>query len=90
MSKSILVMDTQENCETCPLFRRNIDYIPEDYCFNGLGKREITDLRKKPDWCPIRDLPEKLEENVEDYEESYYIGGWNDCIDEILKGDKAE
>lgn len=81
MSKSILVIDTPESCETCPLFKRNIDSIPEDYCFNGLGKREITDLRKKPDWCPILDLPEKYEPVSMNFER-----GFNACIDEILEG----
>lgn len=90
MSKSILVIDTQENCERCPLFRRDIDSIPEEYCFDGVIKREIIDLNKKPNWCPLQDIP--LKKNVRDFnishgdfEQKGYQQGWNACIDEILE-----
>lgn len=93
MSKSILVIDTQENCERCPLFRRDIDSIPEEYCFDGVIKREIVDLNKKPDWCPLKEIPEKKEVRnfcfgQRDFEQQGYQQGWNSCIKEIFGENK--
>lgn len=79
MSKSILVIDTLENCGKCPCFLE----VATDCC--GVNGKDI-DGHSKPDWCPLKDVPKKLDEDIEDYEEMYYVGGWNECIDEILKG----
>ena len=84
MSKSILVIDTPENCCGCDL-----EY--GHYC--GKEKRYIDEeeFETIPDWCPHRELPEKKEENK--YHNNYERGivdGFNACIDEILKGDGAE
>lgn len=80
MSKSILVIDTPENCCGCDL-----EY--GHYC--GKEKRYISEeeFESIPDWCPLRDLSEKKEENK--YHNNYERGvvdGFNACIDEILKG----
>lgn len=91
MSKSILVIDTPELCVDCPLFKHDLNCIPEDYC-NVLGK-EIVVLNKKPDWCPLRDLPRKKGlfsiDGTRDVMMIYARGlheGFNACIDKILKG----
>lgn len=78
MSKSILVVDTPENCCGCDL-----EY--GHYC--GKEKRYIDEeeFETIPDWCPLRDLPGKA--NHPDYcDNGRYDKGWNACIDEILKG----
>lgn len=78
MSKSILVIDTPECCAECPMIRHEIDCITEDYCIkNG---REIIRLGKKPNWCPLKEIPEKYYPVSMNFE-----CGWNSCIDEILK-----
>ena len=53
MSKAILVIDTPENCEECPLMFEvegkegaNICRGCQKYSFN-------TDASKKPEWCPL-------------------------------------
>lgn len=77
MSKSILVIDTPENCFKCDL---------KDGYFCGKTKRWIDEACfPKPDWCPLRDLPEKMPEENRWFSEDYEKGR-NDCIDEILKG----
>ncbi len=94
MSKSILVIDTPERCSTCEFLKRT----DEDYCYCGrLGfDYQVNEYMRstpkgKPDWCPLRALPEKKEENK--YHNDYEIGtvdGFNACIDEILKGGEVE
>lgn len=88
MSKSILVIDTPENCGKCPCFLE----VATDCC--GVNGKNI-DSHGKPDWCPLKDVPEK--KNVrnfclgeKDFEKKGYQQDYNACIDEILKGDGAE
>ena len=41
-----------------------------------------------PDWCPLRELPEKmpnLEHGYENVEKSIIRTGWNACLDAIAK-----
>lgn len=89
MSKSILVIDTPENCIECHFFAKRL-------CGNGRCtlNQDISNVipdRCKPDWCPIRDLPRKTSIGIEvcignktECVKSY-VDGYNACIDEILK-----
>lgn len=82
MSKSILVIDTPENCGKCPCFLE----VATDCC--GVNGKDV-DSHGKPDWCPLRDLPEKKEITGDNFSisvETVWNKAWNDCIDEILKG----
>ncbi len=87
MSKSILVVETPENCHKC-LFSEFHDFI----CgiTNCNMSKEQSD--KKPDWCPLGDIPNKTSVGIEicignntECVKSY-VDGYNACIDEILKG----
>ena len=84
MSKSVLVIDTPENCRSCYLqgFMLNLQY-----CRGKL--KDIKDTSVKPDWCPLKPLPEKFDNekdrNLGDFEPLFKIG-WNACIDEITGG----
>lgn len=81
MSKTVLVIDTPKYCALCVL--RSGVHHP----FCRVNNRDITDLSIRPDWCPLKPLPEK-------YTKSYfpdkfcdgYATGWNACIDEITGG----
>lgn len=79
MSKSVLVIDTPENCHSCHLCGFAIDL---QYCKETL--KEIMNTSIKPDWCPLMDLPEKdngdYPSNTSD---AGFVEGWNQCIDEI-------
>ena len=96
MAKAILIMDMPEQCDKCPLLLK----IPQK---NGLalclarptnGQEEYNPKREKswrPDWCPLRELPERMEicgtYNAEYYAKgglmpSYKLG-WNKCLDAI-------
>ena len=82
MSKSVLVIDTPKNCYECYL-RKLIRDLP--YCAEKLER--IKDSMVKPDWCPLKPLPEKREyivpiDNVESQKDIIAVG-WNACINEI-------
>lgn len=88
MSKSVLVMETPENCKSCI-------HIGTFIHFCRVNCRDIEDPSVKPDWCPLKPLPEKMKltgvYNREHFQSngkmpSYKIG-WNDCIDEITGGE---
>ncbi len=90
MSKSVLAIDTPENCYSCCLRREPIRNCP--YC--AVKLKGIKDSSVKPDWCPLKSLPEKMKVtgiyNGEYFKAggkppSYKIG-WNACIDEITGG----
>ena len=88
MSKAILVMDMPKNCFDCRFQEMGFceavhsvgDMIPDD------------DLESKPDWCPLREMPEKLplQGDVSDLQkmlEEMRRASWNACIDAIGGGD---
>ena len=98
MSKSILVIDTPEHCGECP-FRSFINYgkwcaAYDDTC--------IDHYPAKPEWCPLKPAPEKIEvptwddsikaqsKNAEEVGAYMYDRGhdrgYNICIDKILGG----
>lgn len=85
MSKSALVIDTPESCCSCYLcgFTLNLQYCRGK-------KKDIKDTSVKPDWCPLKPLPEKKEyinsnSNIE-ATKNIAAAGWNACIDEITGG----
>ena len=102
MSKSILVIDTPENCIDCPCHFAGMS--GQVWC--GKENKELLadDIQTfKPDWCPLKDVPSKKKEieyltrpdrrgGVETYGETRNREaiGWNMCIDEILKGGEVE
>jgi hypothetical protein len=82
MSKSVLVIDTPENCRSCYLrgFTLNLQY-----CRGKL--KDIKDTSVKPDWCPLKPLPEEKEEEYWRSKLSLaWIRGWNTCISKITGG----
>lgn len=90
MSKSVLVIDTPESCRSCYL--RGFT-LALQYC--KVESEHIKDTSVKPDWCPLKPLPDKMKltgvygrEYFQSNEKmpSYKIS-WNDCIDEITGGE---
>ena len=101
--KAILVMDMPSSCLECPIGKDMS--IPIETCIKcPFGKCVIDEeVMKRPDWCPIKPIPEKKSEGetlkiaIENdcydgttEDKAYFAGydkGYNACIDEIL-GDK--
>ena len=92
MSKAILIMDMPESCDMC-------DFVDDEqpprygektlYCgIPGMGE-DVTDyIACRPEFCPLRELPEK-EHNNNGYDEysDGYDAGLNACLNKILKTD---
>ena len=77
-SKSILVIDTPNNCAECKLMY--LQGIGESIC-------NAVDWERRPEWCPLKQMPFKLD--AHGYldvgnEDGLYEKGWNACIDEIV------
>ena len=86
--KSILIFDTPTRCYDCPLYTSIDD--ADDYGFcddrNILKQKEAQEkirFNKKPDWCPLKSLPQK--KNTDFHPNIVYANGWNDCLEEITK-----
>ncbi len=78
MAKAVLVMDMPENCFKCKLQNWANCKIT--------NKCHVGECR--PDWCPLRELPEKIpdpEHGYENVEKSIIRIGWNACLDMILE-----
>lgn len=99
MSKGIIVTDEiPENCFHCGIKRRPSGMsFPEDMVC-GITGQSVYQYNPhnltgdKPDWCPIRPIPEKKEIRGITFSSGYaewnlngQDRGWNDCIDELLK-----
>lgn len=79
--KAILVLDEMpSSCLQCELS------TDDDFtCFCVVNSTECSTI-KRPDWCPLKPLPDK-KPHTEDVLEVFTNTGYNACIDEIL-GDK--
>ena len=78
MAKAVLVMDMPENCFKCKLQNWANCKITNKCHVGGC----------RPDWCPLRELPEKipdLEHGYENVDRSIIGIGWNACLDMILE-----
>ena len=89
MSKVVLVMDMPNTCIDCPC------HFADDSGMVRCGKEDkelLTDDIEafKPNWCPLRDMPEKKKLTYKDLFEDNRVSGYNSCIDEILNGGNEE
>lgn len=92
MSKAILVMDMPKSCKDCRIRFSNSwsDYCP--YEKTGTYYEDVDDFvyhNSKPNWCPLKEVPEK-KNSIYKYPSFSYGEGWdkgyNACIDKILEG----
>ena len=73
-------MDIPEKCEYCELAK----YVTcnDRFCMPMQKYVYIEQMYRKPDWCPIKKIPEKIE--VLKYPHSMkFSRGWNACLNEI-------
>ena len=82
MAKAVLVMDEMpECCADCPcsFFERD-NPILNLIC--GVTQEDAYNVGK-PDWCPLRELPEKKECRIGEHGERMFRAGFNACLNEI-------
>ena len=99
MSKAILVMDMPSSCFYCDLchtrdydHRRKLDGNKfcgvEDLDVNEYYSASYDDELIKPEWCPLKKLPNRKNGNDELFmydTDNHYEQGWNACLDEIVR-----
>lgn len=91
MAKAILVMDMPYDCTMCKFWNAE-----DDECYaTGSEELSLGDFEKtKPDWCPLRELPEKKDTltTLECHSNGKWTegmkAGYNACLDEIVKNCK--
>lgn len=86
--KAILVMDMPSRCLNCNCVGRINHNGKFNVCrITGEILREDDYYKENPDWCPLKPMPEKKEDNSADKESvACFKLGYNACIDEILGG----
>lgn len=103
MSKPVLVIDTPENCLDCQ-FCYELDEGVEACCSISDEDKDTSLMKKidceygycqgKPDWCPLKPLPEKKEyvdpTSSAKAKKNIIAVGWNTCINMIVKGDSDD
>lgn len=100
MSKSVLVMNTPENCYDCPFgteYCSDLEYEGLCELAECLGCDEILiteehydcESKSRPDWCPLKPLPEKklytAPERNHELQKDLFAVGWNACLREITE-----
>lgn len=80
--KAILVTDMPKCCSKCKFWFAKATEPVQYRCM--AAQKYIEALGSKPDWCPLRELPEHdLECHFPDELEDGYAAGWNDCLNKI-------
>lgn len=102
MSKAVLVMDTPESCRMCQFHYPARDMHTGEYMGGCriIQTMAVRDPKTKPDWCPLKQMPEKKPQTEFREIKGSMFGvwevpllenkGWNDCIDAITGGDDHE
>lgn len=81
MPKAVLVMDMPEDCTMCKFWNSK-----DDECYaTGVEELSLNSEEAKPDWCPLRELPEKSA-HPEHCDNGRFDAGWNGCLDAIEGG----
>lgn len=83
--KVMLILEEPMDCTDCPL--TDLSSMSGDKLCLAAGKKwiETQNEGKKPEWCPLRDIP--LKKNTDFCSNIVYANGWNACVDEV-RGEK--
>lgn len=83
MSKAILVLDEMPECCadcSCSFFERD---NPKLNLICSITQEDANNVGK-PDWCPLKEIPEPMKDKCNKSYNKMYKAGWNDCIEEII------
>ena len=83
MAKAVLVMDMPHDCPMCKFF----DLDERCHAVDVENPWSTDPEEAKPDWCPLRELPEKKTGNsYMNSKETGIVEGWNAFLDAIEGG----
>lgn len=91
MAKAVLVMDMPpKSCGMCDFVKADsitMSCVGKMYCGVPWIGEDVTDyIECRPDFCPLREMPEKKRgDKLQDEISDSYNAGWNACIEEIIK-----
>lgn len=100
MSKSIVVVNTPEVCVDC-IFCQEYGIGSKKYAFcyvvNGDSENDMKLIdciygycQSKPDWCPLKPLPEKMTGVTPTFHYDSIKAGWNGCFNKITGGNSDD
>lgn len=86
MDKGIILVNMPDDCCDCRMGFIN-EYYDQMECYFKPGT-EIKPDGERPDWCPIKKLPVRLEEincphSMSDYQRKGFARGYNACLEKI-------
>ena len=98
MPKAVLIMDMPESCGECNFNDFGANGILTCICIDDYMELEDDMDTCRPDWCPFRELPEKMEVcgtyNADYYAKGgkmpSYKTGWNACLDAITESEEKQ
>ena len=78
MKKAVLVLDMPEGC-------RNCKWCENILRFCGISEEFVEDVTIRPDWCPLRELPDRKEYDIPSIKahSEDWRNGFNACLDAI-------
>lgn len=83
MAKAVLVMDMPHDCPMCKF----LDLDERCHAVDVENPWSTDPEKAKPDWCPLRELPEKKTGNsYMNSKEKGIVEGWNAFLDAIEEG----
>lgn len=85
MPKAVLIIDMPESCFGCNFLYCNADAGVDSCQAMEVSRIVDSETYERPDWCPLRELPEKKERRVGEHGERMFRAGFNACLDEILR-----
>lgn len=87
MAKAVLVIDMPESCGHCNFTDFGADGILTCICIDDYMELEDDMYKRRPDWCPLRELPEHKRTIGTESESNQTLmnAGYNACLDKILK-----
>ena len=80
MAKAVLIMDMPEDCNDCYAM-----YVSLSERFCRATEENLSAKAERPDWCPLRELPERSD-HPENCDNGMFDAGWNGCLDAIEGG----
>ena len=79
MDKAILIIDMPSCCKDCSLCVSE-ELFPSFNEYSCIVENVAVDVYEKPDWCPLKPVPDKVEVFMDDWAD-----GYNACLEDILE-----